>query len=134
MGYRSEVLLAIAFETKEQMEEVWAIYCMDPKVQATDVAKDWRRDTEGHYPTLAYYTDYSKWYESFEDVQAFEYMQTLAETFVESRKFNYAWIKYRIGEETNDVEVEECASDAGDQLSDYLSDRAGVVRHIEHSF
>ena len=134
MGYISEVLLTIAFETIEQMEEVWAIYCIDPKVQATDVAKEWRRDTEGKYPTLAYYTEGSKWYESYPDVQAFEYMQTLAETFVESRKFKYAWIKFRIGEETNDIEVDECASDAGDPLSEYLWERACIVRHIEHSF
>ena len=134
MGYRSEVLLAIAFENTEQMEEVWAIYCLDPKVQATDVSNHWSRNTEGKYPTMAYYTDYAKWYDDYEDVQAFEHMRTVAETFVESRKFNYAWIKYRIGEENNDIEVEELASDAGDSLSEYLWERAAIVRHIEHSF
>jgi hypothetical protein len=29
MGYRSDVLIAVAFENSEHRDEVWAIYCMD---------------------------------------------------------------------------------------------------------
>jgi hypothetical protein len=29
MGYRSDVIIAYVFKTKEQLDEVWAVYCMD---------------------------------------------------------------------------------------------------------
>jgi len=37
MGYRSDVLLAVAFSNEEHRDEVWAAYCLDPRVQKHDL-------------------------------------------------------------------------------------------------
>ena len=131
MGYRSEVLLAVAFETKEQLEEVWAVYCLHKFVQEHDIAKQWTR-TDEVYPTLWVSVENVKWYESYEDVQAFEHMKDLADTFAVERDFAFAWLKYRIGEDINDIEVVDDGNH--DDLRDYLYDRAHLRREIIHEF
>jgi hypothetical protein len=134
MGYYSDVLLAVAFDTKEQLEEVLAVYCLNPKVQEHDLAKYWEKKLDGDYPVLWYYNNGIKWYESYEDVQALEELFTLAETFEEERKlaFNYAWVKLRIGEEDDDTERRSGFSK--DELIEYLYDVTRITRAIEHSF
>jgi hypothetical protein len=132
MGYYSEVLLAVAFETKEQLEEVWAVYCLNPKVQEHDLAKHWKKKLDGAYPVLWYHLDSGKWYDSYEDVQAFEALFTLAETFGEEREFGYAWINFRIGEEDDDTERK--ANDNCDPIRDDLYDYATIRRSIDHAF
>lgn len=131
MGYTSQVLLAVAFETKEQLEEVWAVYCLHPLVQEHDLAKDWTR-TDTVHPTLWLSMDNIKWYESYEDVQGFEHLNAVAQTFVDERDFGYAWLKYRIGEYYNDVEVQDEGNH--DDLRDYLHDNASIRREIIHDF
>jgi len=61
MGYRSDVVLAVAFETPEQMDEVLAIYAMDPLVQKHNIMEDWiiQRDPS---PIMAYLAEGVKWY------------------------------------------------------------------------
>jgi hypothetical protein len=80
MGYRSDILLAIVFKTKEHRDEVWAIYCMDPLVQKHDVASQWTPH-DGDFFSLWFEGNDLKWYESYEDVQAFEHLQTVAAQF-----------------------------------------------------
>jgi hypothetical protein len=134
MGYRSDVLLAVAFETKEQLEEVWAVYCLNPKVQEHNLAEAWEKKLDGDYPVLWYYANDVKWYDSYEDVMAVEAIFTLAETFKTERgdAFDYAWVKLRIGEEDGDTERRYNFSN--DALSVYLYECASVRRAIEHSF
>jgi len=132
MGYYSDVLLAVAFETKEQLEEVWAVYCLNPTVQEHDLAKHWEKKLDGDYPVLWYYANGVKWYDSYEDVMAFEELFTLAETFGEEREFGYAWVKLRIGEEDDDTERR--SNQSKDELISYLYDCANISRAIEHSF
>ena len=41
MGYRSDVGIIVAFETREDMEKVIAIYKMDVDVQRLDLFAEW---------------------------------------------------------------------------------------------
>jgi hypothetical protein len=135
MGYRSDVLLAVAFETEEQLNDVWAIYCMNPKVQEHDIAKHWeKKKTDGDYPVLWYYANDVKWYDGYEDVMAFEALFDLVEAFKNARGgfFNYAWLKIRLGEEDDDNERNDRHSK--EELGEYLYECANLRRAIEHSF
>jgi hypothetical protein len=133
MGYRSDILLAIVFKTKEHRDEVWAIYCMDPLVQKHDVASQWAPH-DGDRFSLWFEGNHLKWYESYEDVQAFEHLQTVAAQFAEHRDFPYAYIKLRIGENTDDIEEVVLDDDKDGELRDYLFDMTGVSRSINNGF
>jgi hypothetical protein len=137
MGYRSDVLIAIAFKTKTQRDEIWAAYCIDPRVQNDGLAGVWKNSNEDEFtPILYYYQESIKWYESSEYVQGIEHMRYVAEQFEEHRGMPFAWLKYRIGEELTDVEVEEYHTDDGgmDDLIGELWQRANIERRIDHSF
>ena len=83
MGYRSEVVLAVAFKTQEQMEEVLAAYAMNPLVQKHNIMQGWRMDKR--HPRMVYFADNVKWYPEFEDVQAVHNTETVAgEVFLET--------------------------------------------------
>ena len=136
MGYRSDILIAVAFKTKTQFDEVWAVYCMDPMVQKHNLAEQWTRsDEDEHTPVIFYYEEGIKWYENYDDVKGIERMLTLVEEFYENRKLPFAWLKYRVGEDLKDTEVEEYCSDSdGTDLLGELWKRANIERRIEHSF
>ena len=136
MGYRSDILIAVAFKTKTQFDEVWAVYCMDPMVQKHNLAEQWTRsDKDEHTPIIFYYEEGVKWYENYEDVIGIERMLTLVEEFYENRELPYAYIRYRIGEDVQDTEVEENhEGDADTDLIGELWQRANIERRIEHSF
>jgi len=139
MGYRSDILIAIAFKTKTQRDEIWAVYCIDPRVQKHKLAGQWLNSNEDDFiPILYYYAEGVKWYDSYDDVTGIEYMREVAEQFEQNRNMPFAWIKYRIGEELTDVEVEEYnTDDSSDNHHDLISElweRANIVRHIEHNF
>lgn len=103
MGYRSDVVLAVAFETPEQMDEVLAVYAMDPLVQKHNTMKEWiiQRDPS---PIVAYLAEGVKWYSRFEDVQAVSCIDQVAGQFASKRGFNYGLYYLRCGEDLNDVE------------------------------
>jgi hypothetical protein len=68
-------------------------------------------------------------------VKGIERMLTLVEEFYENRELPYAYIKYRIGEDIQDTEVEE--NHEGDSSNDLIGElwqRANIERRIEHSF
>lgn len=138
MGYRSDILIAIAFKTKTQRDEVWAIYCMDKRVQDDNLAEQWKlSDADEHTPIMYYEADNVKWYDSYDDVQGIEHMKTVAEEFEERRGMPFAWLKYRIGEELTDTEIEEYHTDSAKDDTDLISElwqRASIERRIEHSF
>jgi hypothetical protein len=133
MGYRSDVLLAIVFKTKEQRDEVWAVYVLDKRVQEYGLANEWRTCDNYEYPMLYLEQEHSKWYESFEDVQGFEHLQSVAQDFADLRDFEYAWLKLRIGEETNDIEEEYITEDPDGHLQEQLYNTVNVERSITHS-
>ena len=138
MGYRSEVLLAIAFADKAHRDEALAVYAMHPLVQKHDLLKEWKQhdyeDGETHIYCLWFSDDHVKWYESYEDVQGYEYMSQVAADFSENRDFPYAWIKYRLGENYDDTEVEELDDDKDGALRDYLWDMCSIQRSIRNEF
>ena len=136
MGYRSDILIAIAFKTKTQRDEVWAVYCMDKRVQDHNLAEQWKlSDADAHTPIMYFYEEGVKWYESYAEVQGIEHMQEVAEQFEYNRKLPFAWLKYRVGEDLKDTEVEEYCSDSdGTDLLGELWQRANIERRIEHSF
>lgn len=149
MGYRSDVVIAFAFETREQVDEVMAIYRMHPQVQKYDLAKDWRIFDWKECWGLTMTALNVKWYEVYEDVQGHKHMLTVVEQFAEERMgpsdetdddgkpllasmFRYAYYKIRIGEEDNDIET--TSDDNSSTLLDCLFDRMCLRREIETNF
>jgi len=143
MGYRSDVLLAVVVETPSQADELMAVYAMHPSVQTFDLAKNWERKTVGDsYTVLIFAEDHVKWYESYEDVQGYEHMLTLAKTFGDERGVDasnadpnelvvcwpFATVKIRIGEEDKDIES-DYNSNSG-TLETFIYDTFGVRREI----
>jgi hypothetical protein len=136
MGYRSDILIAVAFKTKTQRDEIWAVYCMDPRVQEHNLAAQWKHTDDDAFTPIAYYeANNVKWYDNYEDVQGIEHLLALVEEFNENRQMPFAYIKYRIGEELTDTEVEaHSADDHESSLMGALWERASIERRIEHSF
>ena len=140
MGYRSDVVIGFAFKAKAQIDELMAVYRMDPRVQKNDLESAWKISERDNAVFLYYAADYVKWYESFDDVQGLEYMRTLVNTFDEERGrgegdlplFPFAFRFIRIGEEDPDVETD--ASDNDMDLMEELWDRMSLRREIETTF
>jgi len=136
MGYRSDILIAVAFKTKTQRDEIWAVYCMDPRVQEYNLTEQWKHTDDGEFtPEAYYYAEGVKWYENYDDVTGIERLLTLVEEFNEARQLPFAYVKYRVGEDLNDTEVEEFQGDDPDnELINVLWERAGIERRITHDF
>lgn len=131
MGYYSEVHIAVAFQNEADMKEVIAVYAMDPRVQKHNLLGDWdvREDN-----VLYFHSDYSKWYDSFEDVLGYEYLMQLVETFHEEREMPFAYRFIRIGEEEQDIERREQHGGDDGELIEMLWERMQVVRTVETTF
>jgi hypothetical protein len=134
MGYGSDVLLAVAFDSKEERDEVWAVYCMNPNVQQHGLAEAWQNHDRDECFMLWHQAMDVKWYESFEDVQGLEHMLELVEKFGAERGFNYAGCKLRLGESMDDTEIYEMCSDDGSHLQQTLWDMCGIERRIINNF
>lgn len=148
MGYRSDVVIAFAFKTKAQIDEVLAIYRMHPLVQKHDLAKEWQVREWGDCWGLTYQAEGIKWYPNYEDVQGFKHMRKVVQTFAEERvdvgmldedgkqqlvcMFPYAFRTLRIGEDDKDVENNEDRNDGN--LEGVLWDRINLRREIETNF
>ena len=128
MGYRSDVLLAVAFSNKEHRDEVWAVYCLDPRVQKHNLAEVWRKHDDEKFPILFYRGTDVKWYDDYEDVQGVEYMTELVRSFAKERGLHYASLYLRIGEDTTDMETHDMHSDM--DMADALHDLWHIERRI----
>ena len=136
MGYRSDVAIGFAFNTKEQIDEVLAIYQMRPFVSEHDLVKQWTiRDWDGVWG-LTYSAEGIKWYESYEDVQGLEGMVDVVKTFAEERgdAFPYAYCKLRIGEDDEDTESVWEYNEPGTDIAYVLSDRMSIRRELQIDF
>ena len=123
MGYRSEVAILVSFKDTDHRDEVLAAYAMDPRVQAHDVLNQWKKiDPEDDYPLLKFYETHTKWYESYDDVQAVHHLEHILQLFAEERGLPYGWLFIRVGEEDNDVERDESFHDEkeGDNMLECL--------------
>ena len=127
MGYRSDVYIAVAFASKSDMEEVLAVYTLDPRVQKMGLVKDWEVKEDN---ILLYSAEDVKWYDNYEDVQGIEYMLTLADQFREERDMPVAHRFIRTGEELNDIEIRDDGRDDGD-LIEKLWDGMQLSRSVE---
>lgn len=134
MGYRSDVLIAVAFKDKEQRDEVWAVYCMDPRVQKHNLAEAWNEYNEGEYPVLWYEADHVKWYESYEDVSGIEHLIDVASDFAQEREHEFAAVNYRVGEDLNDIETTEREADPDGRLRVFIWNMCGIERRVIHKF
>lgn len=136
MGYRSDVVIAFAFKSKAEADEVLAIYRMDSRVQEHDLEKEWRTHNWGAAYGLTFTATSVKWYDSYSDVQGLEHMSEVVRTFSEHRpEFEFAYRKIRIGEEDNDIESDSYNSEKEScALQDELWERMGLHREITTSF
>ena len=140
MGYRSDVVIGFAFKAKAQIDELMAVYRMDPRVQKNDLEAAWKISERDDVVFLYYADDHVKWYESYEDVQGLEYMRTLVNTFDEERGrgegdlplFPFAFRFIRIGEEDQDVVTN--AADNDMDLMEELWERMTLTREINTNF
>lgn len=132
MGYRSDVLLAVAVE-KKNADTFWAAYIIYPGVQETDVAKEWERVDRDD--VVVFYTKQEciKWYREYPDVMALEAALTLArELDAEDNDFSATTEHMEIGEEGHDITSEILDSDsAPDILRMALLDMFILRREIE---
>ena len=134
------MVIGFAFKAKAQIDELMAVYRMDPRVQKNDLESAWKISERDNAVFLYYAADYVKWYESFDDVQGLEYMRTLVNTFDEERGrgegdlplFPFAFRFIRIGEEDPDVETD--ASDNDMDLMEELWERMTLSREINTDF
>ena len=131
MGYRSDVHIAVAFDNADTLREVMAVYAMHPKVQEFNLAENWRiqRDT-----VLYLHCDYSKWYDSYEDVQAYEHLMSVAELFHEERDIAFAYYFVRIGENLDDIEIREQHGGDDGNLMEMLWSAMQITRCVDVNF
>ena len=136
MSYRSDVAIGFVFNTKEQIDEVLAIYQMRPFVSEHNLVEQWAvRDWDGVWG-LTYSAESIKWYDSYEDVQGLEDMINVVKTFADERDdaFPYAHCKLVLGEDDADVERVYDNNEAGNYLADILYRRMGIHREIQIDF
>lgn len=134
MGYRSDVIIAVAFKDKAHRDEVWAVYCMDPRVQKHDLTGAWKNYDKGDYPVLWYQENYVKWYDSYDDVSGIDHLIDVASNFARERGHPYGSVYYRVGEEMTDLESAERDADRDGEMMSMLFDLCGVERRIYHNF
>tara|TARA_R110000737_G_scaffold26506_1_gene45249 strand:- start:821 stop:1258 length:438 start_codon:yes stop_codon:yes gene_type:complete len=103
MGYRSDVYIAVAFDSKKRMDEVMAVYALNTDVQKHNLVNDWVIKDDN---ILYFHVDNVKWYDDYEWVQGYKHMFELLKKFYEARGFSSAYRLVRIGEEREDVEDE----------------------------
>jgi len=132
MGYYSDITIAVAFASKADMDEVLAVYAMLPEVQEYKLLDEyWERREDN---IMLYTHDSVKWYASFEDVQAVERLKSLVEEFHEARGMPFAWHKIRIGEDENDLEIDEAHGGDEGKLIEKLWEGMRLVRYTEVQF
>lgn len=133
MGYYSDVAIGYAFPDEKTAREVIAVYSMSPQVQKAEVRQVWRLSNVDDCVLLFCMFNGVKWYSDYSDVQAINHMQDVVANFNGEREdFAYAYRFVRIGEDFDDVEIEEHASGHNDyDLAQELWDRIDPVRYIE---
>lgn len=130
MGYRSEVHIGVAFANRSDLKEVMSVYTIDPRVQKHNLREQWELKEDN---ILYFHEAYTKWYDSYEDVQGIEHMLDLAESFHSERDMPIAFRFLRVGEEPADIEErEEHGGDDG-TLIEKLYDGITLVRDVEVS-
>lgn len=143
MGYRSDGIIVVAFESLEEMREVLAVYRLDPRVQKHNpFQKDIDGDSDYYWTFHTYDLDSDttcylmrldfygwKWYADYEDVQSYQHIFTVCKQFaLERENFTYAYRFVRGGEEHDDYEEECYGSETylSQMLVERLTEEIGV--------
>lgn len=112
MGYRSDVGIALVFDSAESCDT----FIMAYKVKEPEV---WRRDIEGHWhradpEVLTGVYEDVKWDRMYEDVDSVYQMLEFAK-----KNFNAAWRLVRTGEDAEDIADECDCSDDREKFSGF---------------
>jgi len=139
MGYRSDVVIAVAMGSKKDLDELMAVYALNLFVQKENLMPEWEIGEYEDAWVAMYKAEQVKWYDSYDDVKGFEALTKLAETFWAERNMPYAYRFIRIGEEANDIEISCNESDCGGQddvqgshLADTLADALYISTEIQN--
>ena len=125
MGYQSDVVIAVAMASKENMDELLSVYALNMYVQKNNLLPEWGvGEYQGAWVAM-YTAECVKWYDSYDDVKGLSALPKLAETFWEERGLPYAYRFIRVGEEYEDIEVscnESAWADQDDKTGSHLAD------------
>ena len=135
MGYRSDVVIAVAMGSKKDLDELMAVYALNIFVQKENLIPSWEIGEYEDAWVAMYTAEQVKWYDSYDDVKGFEALTKLAETFWAERNVPYAYRFIRIGEEANDIEIScnESEDDVqGSRLADTLADALYISTEIQN--
>ena len=133
MGYRSDVVIAVAMANKENMDELLSVYALNMYVQKNNLLPEWEvGEYQGAWVAM-YTAECVKWYDSYDDVKGFSALPKLAETFWEERGLPYAYRFIRVGEEYEDIEVScnESSSNEIEKTGDILADLLGDALQVQ---
>jgi hypothetical protein len=102
MGYRSEVRYLIMFYDKEVYDEFKVKVALDPTFN--EIRNEF--DVDDEKCLITFHSDWSKWYDSYPDVQAHQKLLEMADEFVELYPESIDWKFCRIGEEIDDIDIQ----------------------------
>lgn len=120
MGYRSDVGIALGFETKEECDKFIVAYKIkEPEFWKDMIAGVWERP-DGRVLTVQYAD--VKWYRGLDDVDGVYHMLHWA---IDNHYANYQVI--RIGEDLDDVEVDDVSLH---DIDLFLSDFVDMQRQV----
>ncbi len=139
MGYRSDVVIAVAMGSKKDLDELMAVYALNIFVQKENLMPEWKIGEYEDAWVAMYTAECVKWYNTYDDIKGFEALTKLAETFWAERNVPYAYRFIRIGEEPSDIEISCNESDCGGQddvqgsrLADTLADALYISTEIQN--
>ena len=110
MGYRSDVTIAVASTDKELLERTLAVWsATEEHTKCADVLQRNMKQTERTWGEDTYYVAYwefiyVKWYDDYEEPQAFEWLASFINQHDEHT--GIGMLSVRIGEDDDDIEQE----------------------------
>lgn len=108
MGYRSDVAVGIQFPTRDDLIGFCTFMRMNSNKHVMELLEEFSevigRDDDH---VIMYTVDSVKWYDSYPEVQAMEFVLKMAQ------ERDYATVFMRVGENYDDIEVEWHEPDAG---------------------
>lgn len=127
MGYRSEVQFVAAFPSPEKLTNFLTHRRLTnwQYDQYTSLGNDGDHGFTMSGQFLIYYSNHVKWYDSYEDVK---WVEAVFDDAV--KNWEAAAIFHRIGEETDDIQIEHFESEGHENdLMDLLWENFGIERH-----
>ena len=124
MGYYSEVAICMAFEDMEKRDAFWNLITLRDDEIGQVLKNGCQKDDV--QPWINYHDTSIKWYESHPTRIALEGKDGILDLVIEC---GGAWKFMRLGEESDDVEQDECEADMSKVQAP--TDAFYMVRHIE---